>query len=219
MAERAPEVLWEDEAILVVNKPAGLLTIQDGYQPELPNLAEWLKFQYGRVWTVHRLDKDTSGVIVFARSPQAHRSLNLQFEARAVRKTYHALVEGAPEWESLLTDAPLRVNADRRHRTRVDAQRGKPASTSLRVLENFAFTCLVEAQPHSGYTHQVRAHLAALGLPLLGDTLYGSRESEIIARPALHAARIGFQHPMSGADVTYETPYPEDFSAALIMLR
>lgn len=218
MTQEAPILLWEDEAILVVNKPAGLLTIQDGYQPNLPHLAGLLTATYGRIWTVHRLDKDTSGVILFARSAAAHRALNAQFEARQVHKVYHALVQGTPEWDSQTTNAPLRVNADRRHRTRVDLAFGKAASTSLRVLERFRDGCLVEARPFSGYTHQVRAHLAALGLPLIGDLLYGAQETEIIWRPALHALRITFQHPDSGAEIVFEAPYPQDFTRAFAEL-
>lgn len=220
MPEEEPQLLLEDEAILVVNKPAGLRTIRDGYNPDLPHLAGLLQAQYGRVWTVHRLDKDTSGVMVFARSAEAHRALNQQFSGRGVRKVYHALVSGVPEWAEHLANAPLRVDGDRRHRTVVDALRGKPAETELRVLAAFPAVALIEACPHTGYTHQIRAHLSTLGFPLLADDLYNPRSNaDIITRTALHAVQISFTHPASAAAVTIQAEYPPDFAAAMDRLR
>ena len=217
------KILWQDEAILVVNKPAGLLTIQDGYDPTLPYLSRILREKYGRVWTVHRLDKETSGVILFARSAEAHHNLNDQFANRQIAKAYHALVNGVPKWDEILANFPLRVNGDRRHRTVIDMQHGKPASTSLHVLEKLAKASLIEAYPHSGYTHQVRAHLAYLGFPLLGDELYGgkvaSHTTGAIGRTALHAFRLTFVNPLSSESQTIEAPYPTDFLAALDTLR
>ncbi len=221
-----PEILLEDEAVLAVNKPAGMLTIRDGYDPALLHLSGWLQERFGRVWTVHRLDKDTSGVILFARSADDHRFLNGQFEDKQVRKVYHALAWGLPEWKETLADFPLRVNGDRRHRTVIDRQRGKPASTALRVQEayqDFA-ACLIEARPGTGYTHQIRAHLTHLGFPLLCDALYGRHDSHpgqplLIQRTALHAAQITFHHPLTREDFTVSAPYPDDFQLALEQLR
>lgn len=220
MPEEEPQLLLEDEAILVVNKPAGLRTIRDGYNPDLPHLAGLLQAQFGRVWTVHRLDKDTSGVIVFARSAAAHQALNQQFSGRGVRKIYHALVSGVPEWAEHLANAPLRVDGDRRHRTVVDRLRGKSAETHLRMLAAFPAAALIEAHPRTGYTHQIRAHLSALGFPLLGDDLYNPRSTpDIITRTALHAVQITFTHPASAAPVTIRAEYPPDFTTALNRLR
>jgi RluA family pseudouridine synthase len=166
------QVVLEDEALLVINKPPGLLSIPDGYDPSLPHLAGLLQERYGRVWVVHRLDKDTSGVMLFARSADAHRALNQQFEERKTRKEYHAVCVGMPEWETLSITLPLRVNGDRRHRTVIDHQTGKPAETDAAVLQRLGVFTLVSALPHTGYTHQIRTHLAAMALPILDDPLY-----------------------------------------------
>lgn len=226
-------VLWEDATLLAVNKPPGLLTIRDGYNASLPYLSQRLEEEYGRVWVVHRLDKDTSGVIVFARNPETHSELNRQFAQRETRKIYHALVVGMPEWETLPVSLPLRVNGDRRHRTVIDHQHGKSASTDLRILQQLGPYALVAAQPNSGYTHQIRAHLAALGLPLLADPLYKSLVPETqlqieaerqarklpISRTALHAYQIAFSHPQSGEALEIEATYPPDFAATLRILQ
>ena len=166
-------VLYLDNHLLVVAKPAGLPTLVDGYHPEAPYLVGVLKATYGRLWVVHRLDRETSGVIVFARTAAAHRPLNTQFEQRQALKPYHALVQGLPAWDSQNIHLPLRPDGDRRHRTVVDPQHGKPAETGLRVLERFDRCALLQAVPHTGRTHQIRAHLAALGHPIAADPLYG----------------------------------------------
>lgn len=220
-----PEVplLYSDAELLVVNKPAGLPTLPDGYQRAAPCLIDLLKSAFppaDRVWVVHRLDRDTSGVIVFARTAAAHRALNQAFEARQISKEYHALsaLRGSqPAWEEYVIDLPLRPDGDRRHRTVIDQARGKPAVTRVRVLRRFAQHVLLAARPETGRTHQIRAHLAALQLPLAGDVLYGG-EAALIARTALHARAISFEHPVTHAWLQFEAPYPADFCAALAQL-
>jgi RluA family pseudouridine synthase len=220
-----------------VDKPAGLLAIPDGYDPTKPHLASTLAGEHGRLWIVHRLDRDTSGVIALARNPDAHRALNDQFSARQVEKAYHALVIGDPVWDQTSADQPLRPNGDRRHRTVIDRAKGKPALTRLRVLERFGGYALVEAQPQTGRTHQIRSHLAHLGLPIIADSLYGDRaplylsaikpgyrsgkegERPLIDRLALHARTLVFQHPRTQERLLIEAPYPKDFSRALKQLR
>lgn len=230
-------ILWFDESLVVVNKPAGLPTLPDGYDPGAPYLKSVLLPDFGPLWIVHRLDRETSGVMVIARSPQAHRALNTQFQEHQVSKVYHAMVIGEPEWTEKDVDLPLRPNGDRRHRTVVDPQRGKPALTGLRVLERFARFTLIEAIPKTGRTHQVRAHLSAQALPIACDALYGVGEGiylsqikpnsrletepeiPLIDRLALHARSLAFLHPITKAALRFEAPYPEDFTAFLRAFR
>lgn len=219
-------ILFQDESILVINKPAGVLTIPDGYDQFLPNLQTILKQDFEAAWTVHRLDKDTSGVMIFARSLQVHHILNDQFEHRLVKKTYHALVAGLPTWDDYFCEEPLRVNGDRRHRTVVAPMTGKPASTHFHVASRFSNTALIEAFPHTGYTHQIRAHLLSIGFPILSDPLYAPSDSpahpkncSLISRTALHAFQIKFQHPSTGEDISFQAPHPDDFQIALKLMN
>ncbi len=230
-------VLFSDEALLVVNKPAGLPTLPDGYNPSLPHIKSVLERQFGHLWIVHRLDKDTSGVLLLARSAEAHRSLNTQFEQHKVSKVYHALVVGNPDWQEQTVSLPLRANGDRQHRTIVDSQAGKPAVTHFKVLERFDNYCLVEAIPETGRTHQIRAHLYAVGLSILGDKLYGKRNIhragsassqshadnnspiEYAAGMGLHAASLEINHPLSGEKMKFNAPYPVSFTEVLKQLR
>lgn len=240
MKENQPEatLLYCDEHILVVNKPAGVLTLPDGYDPSAPYLVNQLKARYGALWVVHRLDRETSGVIVFARTPEAHRHLNNQFEKREVEKVYHALVWGHPGWREKTIQLPLLPNGDRKHRTIVDTRRGKDAKTSLRLIESYAAAALIEAIPSSGRRHQIRAHLAAMGFPIIGDRLYGCRKAKqihvqaasspeerqpndsiLIHRLALHAWQISLVHPAFLERVAYQAAYPQDFRLAIETLR
>ena len=217
------EILFEDEAILAVNKPAGLLTIQDGYQPQLPHLYAQVIQYLGQAWIVHRLDKDTSGLVLFAKTAPAHQRLSLAFEKRQVQKTYLAICLGQPPWETLSVNRPLRINVGRRHRTIVDHAHGRPARTDFNILERFTDCALAECSPHSGYTHQIRAHLFSIGHPILQDPLYFSAypspASPPIQRLALHAAQIHLVHPFTPEPLTLKAPTPSDFRTALYTLR
>jgi RluA family pseudouridine synthase len=212
------DFLFSDEHLLAVNKPAGLPTLPDGYDKTAPCLINLLKQRFDQVWVVHRLDKETSGVIVVARTAEVHRALNLAFDSRDVHKVYHAIAIGAPPWNEQTIDLPLRPDGDRRHRTVIDRARGKPAFTRVRVLERFAQHTLIEARPETGRTHQIRAHLAAIDLPLAGDVLYGG-VATAIDRTALHACAIEFEHPVTREPLHLEAPYPIDFFQALRQLR
>jgi RluA family pseudouridine synthase len=223
-------ILWIDEAILIINKPSGMLTIRDGYNPDLPYLVQILGKEFGQVWVVHRLDRDTSGILIVARTAQAHQNLNLQFEHRLIKKTYHAIIVGVPDRDRFTVDVPLRVNGDRHHRTIADPQKGKNAATEFIVLTKFQGFCLIEAHPSTGYTHQIRAHLLAAGYPILSDPLYHLKpeksanfpiskvsqlDNSLISRSALHALSITFSHPLTGLFMEKQSPYPEDFNNAI----
>jgi RluA family pseudouridine synthase len=217
MNEAQLTVIFSDDDIVVVNKPAGLPTLPDGYDKAAPHLSLVLAPQFGKVWIAHRLDRGTSGVMVVARNAEAHRSLNMQFDGREVKKAYHALIAGEPPWKEYTAKFPLRADGDRKHRTVIDHGKGKPAVTHLRVLERSGAYTLIEARPETGRTHQIRAHLAALRLPVIGDLLYGGAVAgeSLIERTALHAFSLAFRHPSTEQPLSFETPYPADFARAL----
>lgn len=213
------QILFRDENILVVDKPAGLSTLAEGWDRDAPYLAKILEEQFGKIWVVHRIDKSTSGVIIFAMTPEAHRHLNIQFEKRTVEKVYHAILGGVPAWGEKTAKFPLRVNVGHKHRTMVDDRRGVRSETRFKVRERYQSSALVEAVPLTGRTHQIRVHAYALGHPLLGDVLYSAPETDTIARPALHAYRLAFTHPQTGKMTAFHADYPDDFQKALGSLR
>jgi RluA family pseudouridine synthase len=209
------EIIHQDSHILVLAKPPGLAVLPGGWGEQAPYLTGMIETQYGKIWVVHRLDKVTSGVMVFARTAEAHRALNGQFERHTVQKVYHAIVEGLPPWEAHTARHMLRTDVGRAHRTVVVRKRGKSSETVFKLLGRGLAQALLEAQPRTGRTHQVRVHLAALGYPLVADTMYGAPETSLIARPALHAFSLSFLHPGSGRPVAFNAPAPQDFVAAL----
>jgi RluA family pseudouridine synthase len=212
------QIIHADDHILVVDKPAGLPVLPDGWEKDAPYLIKMLEEEYGKVFIVHRLDKVTSGVMVFARNAESHRSLNIQFENREAGKVYHAIMEGEPNWNEKITRFPLRANVGKKHRTAVDDKNGKPSETRFRILKRYQSAALVEAKPMTGRTHQIRVHAYALGHPLLGDVLYDGEETSIIARPALHAYSLTFTHPGTNERITFKAGHPQDFVTALELL-
>lgn len=204
-------ILFEDADVVAVDKPEGLAAIPER-RPQGDSLLEALQAQREeKLFIVHRIDKDTSGVIVFARNAQTHRFLNQQFEARQVEKIYLALVHGVVVDDKGTVDQPLRQFGS--GRVAVDAQRGKPSITDFCVLERFELHTRVEAHPRTGRRHQIRVHLYHLGHPIAGDPLYGdSAQRGDFPRLMLHARKIAFQLP-SGADLTVEAPIPGSFTS------
>ena len=211
-------ILYADDAMLIIDKPAGIPVLPDGWEADAPYLLKLLEPDYGRLWVVHRLDKITSGVMVFARTAQAHRALSMQFERHTAQKAYHALCNGVPAWETHTARHKLRINVGHSHRSVVDNGRGLAAETHFKVLVRYAGHALLECTPATGRTHQIRVHAYALGHPLLGDTLYSAPKTELIARPALHALSLTLDHPLTGEYLTFEAPYPPDFASALARL-
>ena len=224
------DILYSDDSVIVLNKPAGISILPEGWDPSAPWLVKDLEEGQPalsespaptarRIWVIHRLDKVTSGVMVFALTADAHRALNIQFEKHETEKIYHAITVGAPPWEEKVTKFPLRVNAGHRHRTVVDDKDGMRAETRFKVLKRNAANVLLEARPMTGRTHQIRVHAYALGYPLLGDVLYSAPPTEVIARPALHAYSLTFTHPETKERRTFTAPYPADFQLALKMFK
>lgn len=232
------ELLHEDEDLLVVSKPSGLLSIP-GRSGHSDNLRDQLERKFGSVLTVHRLDRETSGVICFARNEAAHRDLSIQFERHSADKFYLALVEGIVHHEEGEINKPIGEHASIPGKMCI-TNRGKPSLTFYRVLERFGAFTLVEALLKTGRTHQIRIHFQSIGYPLATDALYGRREalylSEIkgkgfklgkyaeeerplLHRSALHAYRLRINHPRSGERMTFVAPPPKDFEAVLRQLR
>lgn len=219
------KILHQDEHLLVLDKPAGLPVLPDGWEKDAPYLVKMLEDEYGKIWIVHRLDKITSGVMVFARDAETHRALNMQLENHQAEKVYHAIVQGNPKWDEKTAKHPLRANVGHKHRTMVDNKNGKPAETRFKVLKRFqahpelgrSDSALIEAKPMTGRTHQIRVHAYALGYPLLGDALYSAEETDLIPRPALHAYSLSIK--MNREQFTFKAPYPDDFRAALDRLN
>lgn len=211
------ELIYQDSSILVINKAAGVISIADGYSKNIPHLRTILEPEFGRLWVVHRLDKETSGVMILARTAEAHRDICQQFSTHTVKKEYSALVYGSFP-KNLVVNFPLLVNGDRRHRTIVNEVRGKPARTEFLLQKSFPTnSALISAVPHTGYSHQIRAHLLNASFPILGDPLYANQESKSystlhgIHRVALHASQITFLHPESHEQVNFKSDFPDDF--------
>ncbi len=210
-------IIYQDEHIVAINKPSGLLSIPDGYAPYLPNLQSILKDEFGSVWTVHRLDKETSGVILFTLSATAHKEMSALFELRKIKKNYRALVLGVNLDTHFVVDIPLRVNGDRRHRTVIDPVKGKPAQTEFYTQKQLDQTSIIDAFPLSGYTHQIRAHLAYHETPIVNDSLYGNRLTSPptlnqTGRLMLHAIKISFVHPFTQIPVEIVAPLPPELA-------
>ena len=235
LPEQIPlDIVYEDQALLVVNKPAGMVvhpapghpggTLVNAVLAYCPELAA---SDDDRPGIVHRLDRDTSGLILVAKNEKVRRALQRQFKERQVHKAYLALLDGhlQPAWGRV--EAP--VGRDPHHRQRMTVLAGgREAATEYHVLEQFAHQVgpaagdytLIEAQPVTGRTHQIRVHFASIGHPVVGDEVYGRRKTILpVPRQFLHARRLGFKHPSTGQRLDLEAPLPEELVAVMDLLR
>lgn len=201
-------ILHEDHEIIVLDKPAGLLSVP-GRGPELADcLITRLQVIHPQALLVHRLDRDTSGVIVFALTPHAQRNLSLQFEEKRTKKTYQARLEGLLEPREGTVDLPLIVDWENRPRQMVCHTTGRPAQTDWRVLRHEGDTTRVRLFPRTGRTHQLRVHMLALGHVILGDTIYASGQAADHPRLMLHAEELRLSHPDTGRGMSFRAPVP-----------
>ena len=238
MKKLQPTIIFEDDDLVILNKPADFLTIPDRFIADKPSLVSFLKNRMEDVFIVHRLDRETSGVIIFAKNKEAHRSLSMQFEHRTVDKIYLALVEGNLNKEEGEIDHAIATNM-RASGKMIIAKRGKKSLTLYKVIERFKNYTLVEANIKTGRTHQVRVHFQSIGYPLAVDKLYGRNdefllstikkkkyrrgkdavERPLMSRTTLHALKVTFTHPTSQEVMTFEVELPKDFRAVLNQLR
>ncbi len=238
------DVIYEDEHLVAVNKPPGMV-VHPARGHWTGTLAGALQHHFGpslsatggptRPGIVHRLDRDTSGILLVARSDPSHARLAAQFAERSIEKEYAAIVAGVPQRDRDRIDQPIGVHPHTREKMaiRTDPAVGRPAQTFFEVMERFRGFALLRVVPKTGRTHQIRVHLAHAGCPVLCDRQYGGRaqitrgevcgnpadETVLLARHALHARRISFRHPATGEPMTLEAPLPADLELVLAELR
>ncbi len=229
--------IYEDDYLLVLSKPAGFLTLPDRYDRQAPNLKNYLEKKYQEIFIVHRLDKDTSGAIIFAKDSETHKLLNQQFEQNLITKIYHVVVSGVIVDDEVKIDIPITQDYRKPGRSKPSAT-GKDSLTVLRVLERFRNTTLVECNLVTGRHHQIRVHCSAIGHPLLVDEFYGRSdafflssikrkynfkkdevERPLISRVTMHSYSVNFQHPVTNERMYFTAEYPKDFEALIKMLR
>lgn len=230
------EIIFEDEDIVVINKAADVLSIPDRWNPDLPNLRNLLDEKYGKIFVVHRLDKETSGIMVFAKNSDSHKHLNDLFQNNRIIKLYHVAVSGILQRNEVDVDIPVMSDPSMKGKS-IPSSRGKESLTKIKVMERYKVATLVECNLITGRHHQIRVHCSAIGHPLLVDELYGSKdefylssikrrynlkkgtvEKPIIDRLTMHAYSLEFDHPSTGKKVKFTAEYPRDFSALLQVL-
>lgn len=225
-------ILFQDDDFMVVNKPPFLSTLED--RNVKVNLLGLAREYDEHAQACHRLDKDTSGVLIFARNPEAYRHVSIQFEKREVVKTYHAVVDGIHSYQDHLVDAAIQKHDD--GIVKISRREGKPAQTYFTSLAPYRIHTLMECRPVTGRMHQIRIHLTLLGAPIVGDELYGGKpfylsqvkrgfnlkknteEEPFIKRMALHSYSIEFQN-MKGETLKVEAPYQKDMQALIRQLE
>ena len=224
------DVLHEDDDLILLNKPPNILSIPDRYDETKPNLYNYLQRKYSEIYIVHRLDLETSGVICFAKTKFTHKALNIQFENRSVEKTYLAIVHGKLPRSKDTLNFPL--SSFKSKKVRVDSK-GKKSSTNYKVVAPYKYHSLLQVQPQTGRTHQIRVHLAHIGHPIVADELYGGQplflskikkkfnptkhgqERPLLKRTSLHAKSLELNHPVTNLKLVVEADIPKDMRAAI----
>ena len=242
-AIRRIAILYEDDHLVAVDKPPGLLVVPDRYDRGEPTLVAEMAgrlrtdgklAEEGRLFVVHRIDRGTSGIVLFAKDRDTHKALSTMFADRQVSKTYQAIVNGELASDAGRIDLPIGLHPGDRSRMTIRKRKGRESQTDFRVLERFVFYSYLELQPATGRQHQIRVHLQAIGHPVVGDEVYGDGkgvllselkrsyrpksdrdENPLMGRLALHAAALEFAHPGTGQPVRIEADLPKDFQATL----
>jgi RluA family pseudouridine synthase len=206
-------IIYEDKNIIALNKPSGLLVIPDRYDKNKENLYSILKKEYGNIYIIHRLDKDTSGIILFARNPLIHRELSMMFEKGKVQKTYYALVHGIPDIRYGEINKKIAPLKKKKGVMVVDNKNGKKSITVYKIIKIVKNYSLLEVTPKTGRTHQIRVHLASIGHPVAGDVLYNRMEAtgkvaykDTFSRLCLHAYKIRFFYGQDGKEIEIIAP-------------
>ncbi len=230
------EIIFEDDSIVAVNKPAGMLSIPDRFDRTAPCVQKYLERKYGEIFTLHRLDKGTSGILLFAKDAESHKHINTQFEQHTLSKMYHAVVKGVFPQDQMIIDIPIMANPSKKGLSMPSA-RGKESVTLVNILEKYRAATLLECDLRTGRSHQLRVHVSSVGYPLLIDKDYGdatefylsaikrnfnlkkgTTEIPIITRQTMHAVSVEFTHPKTEARMKIEAPYPKDFSVLVRQL-
>lgn len=236
LAKKGIETVYEDDRIIAINKPPGLLTLPDRFNKNVPCLIRMLESVDENIFVVHRIDRDTSGLILFAKDAEAHKFLNQQFMEHSIIKVYHALVRGVFNHNELEVDIPLMANPNGKGGM-VPSARGKYSLTIMRPIEKFRLASLIECSLITGRQHQIRVHASTIGFPLLIDDMYSGvsefflssikkkfnlrkneEEQPIMKRLTLHSSYIKFTHP-DDYELKIVADYPKDFEVLTKILR
>lgn len=229
--------VWENDRMVIIDKPAGLLSIPDRFNKDIPNLYSILSSDYEAIYTVHRLDKQTSGLIIFAKDEECHALLSSAFENKKIEKNYLAIVDGMLSDESGTIDLPI-AESNTKRGTYLTAKKGKPSITHYKTIEKYGIASLLDIRLETGRTHQIRVHLKAIGHPLVVDKIYGKRaelylsevlkkkykrksnqeERPLLQRQPLHAYSITIPAEIMGEEISVDIPLPKDMKAVVNQL-